>query len=118
MSYEHLETYLNDHLAGAMAAIDLLERLETRTRIAGSLAGLRTEIEADRQELKTLIARLHMNESRTRKIGSWFAEKLAYLLSVHCDDSEWTTKAKRILEETGAEDVSSTGEASADYGGE
>jgi Alternative complex III, ActD subunit len=37
------------------------------------------------------------------------------LLSVHCDDSEWTRKAKDILEETGAEDISSTGEASADY---
>ena len=36
------------------------------------------------------------------------------LLSVHCDDSEWTKKAKRILEDTGAEDVSSTGEASSD----
>jgi len=37
------------------------------------------------------------------------------LLSVHCDNSEWTRKAKEILEETGAEDVSSTGEADADY---
>jgi Protein of unknown function (DUF3341) len=37
------------------------------------------------------------------------------LLSVHCDDSEWTKKAKKILEDTGAEDVSSTGESSADY---
>jgi hypothetical protein len=37
------------------------------------------------------------------------------LLSVHCDNSEWTGKAKDILERTGAEDVSSTGEASADY---
>jgi len=37
------------------------------------------------------------------------------LLSVHCDNSEWTGKAKEILERTGAEDVSSTGEASADY---
>ena len=37
------------------------------------------------------------------------------LLSVHCDNSEWTKKAKDILERTGAEDVSSTGEASADY---
>jgi Alternative complex III, ActD subunit len=37
------------------------------------------------------------------------------LLSVHCDDSEWTKKAKQILEATGAEDVSSTGEASADF---
>jgi hypothetical protein len=37
------------------------------------------------------------------------------LLSVHCDDSEWTKKAKTILEETGAEDVSSTGESAADF---
>jgi uncharacterized membrane protein len=37
------------------------------------------------------------------------------LLSVHCDDSKWTKKAKEILESTGAEDVSSTGEAGADF---
>ena len=37
------------------------------------------------------------------------------LLSVHADDSKWTKRAKEILEETGAEDVSSTGEASADF---
>ena len=37
------------------------------------------------------------------------------LLSVHCDDSEWTKRAKEILERTGAEDVSSAGEAGADY---
>ena len=37
------------------------------------------------------------------------------LLSVHCDNSDWTAKAKEILEATGAEDVSSTGEASADF---
>jgi len=37
------------------------------------------------------------------------------LLSVHCDNSEWTKRAKQILEDTGAEDVSSTGEADADF---
>ena len=37
------------------------------------------------------------------------------LLSVHCDDSEWTKKAKQILEETGAQEVSSTGESDADF---
>src|SRR5262247_3679437 len=37
------------------------------------------------------------------------------LLSVHCDNSDWTKKAKQILEETGAEDVSSTGESDADF---
>jgi hypothetical protein len=37
------------------------------------------------------------------------------LLSVHSDNADWTKKAKRILEETGADDISSTGEAAADY---
>jgi len=37
------------------------------------------------------------------------------LLSVHCDDSDWTAKAKNILENSGAEDVSSTGEEDADF---
>src|ERR1700737_2395460 len=38
------------------------------------------------------------------------------LLSVHSDDSEWTKRAKDILEQTGAEDISSSGEAKSDYG--
>jgi hypothetical protein len=38
------------------------------------------------------------------------------LLSVHSDDSQWTKKAKEILERTGAQDISSTGEASSDQG--
>jgi len=37
------------------------------------------------------------------------------LLSVHCDSHEWVKRAKEILERTGASDVSSAGEASADY---
>jgi hypothetical protein len=37
------------------------------------------------------------------------------LLSVHSDSSDWTKKAKNILESTGAEDISSAGEASADF---
>jgi hypothetical protein len=37
------------------------------------------------------------------------------LLSVHCDNSHWTNLAKEVLERTGAEDIASTGEASADY---
>src|SRR5579863_2206052 len=37
------------------------------------------------------------------------------LLSVHCDDSKWTKRAKELLERTGATDIASTGEASADW---
>src|ERR1700686_317177 len=37
------------------------------------------------------------------------------LTSVHSDSSDLTKKAKDILQRTGAQDISSTGEASADY---
>jgi hypothetical protein len=36
------------------------------------------------------------------------------LLSVHSDNSDWTSRAKKILEDTGAEDISSTGETKGD----
>jgi hypothetical protein len=37
------------------------------------------------------------------------------LLSVHCDDSDWASRAKKLLELAGADDVSSSGEVAADY---
>ena len=46
-------------------------------------------------------------EGRLRKGG--------ILLSVHADDAEWRNKGKQILEQTGAEDISSTGETKGDF---
>lgn len=46
-------------------------------------------------------------EGRIRKGG--------ILMSVHSDNSDWTKKAKEIMERTGAQDISSAGEASADF---
>jgi hypothetical protein len=37
------------------------------------------------------------------------------LMSVHCDNPDWVKRAKDILKETGAEDIASDGEASADF---
>lgn len=36
------------------------------------------------------------------------------LISIHCDNSDWTKRAKELLERTGAQDISSTSEASSD----
>jgi hypothetical protein len=46
-------------------------------------------------------------EGRMRKGG--------ILLSVHADDREWASKGKQVLEHTGAEDISSTGESRGDF---
>jgi hypothetical protein len=37
------------------------------------------------------------------------------LCSIHCDDSKWADRAKRILKNSGAEDLAQTGEKVADY---
>ena len=37
------------------------------------------------------------------------------LVSIHCDNSAWVSRAKKMMEVTGAQDVSSTSEAGADY---
>lgn len=42
-------------------------------------------------------------------------EKGGILLSVHCDNPYWVNKAKRLLNSTAAEDISSTSEPAADY---
>ena len=38
------------------------------------------------------------------------------LLSVHCDSQEWCDRAKKTLRDTGARDISSAAETTADYG--
>jgi hypothetical protein len=82
MANEHLATYLNDHLSGSVAAVELLEHLEkayAETEMARFFAALRSDIEADRQELKALMDRLDVSESRPRKATAWLAGKFTEL---------------------------------------
>jgi hypothetical protein len=37
------------------------------------------------------------------------------LVSIHCDNHEWVKRAKKLLEDTGAEDIAASSEAKADY---
>jgi hypothetical protein len=37
------------------------------------------------------------------------------LISVHCDNSDWTKRAREVLEHTGASDISTASEAKADF---
>jgi len=82
MSQEHIATYLNDHLAGSLVALELLEHLEkvhADTDIARFAAKLRADIAEDRLELEALMARLKVTESRTRKATAWLSEKVTEL---------------------------------------
>src|SRR5436309_1339004 len=91
-------TYLNDHLAGSVAAIDLLEHLERShagTDLAPFFARLRADILADRDELAALMDRLGVTPSRVRKAVAWVAEKFTRL-KLHLDDA--ADGAFRLLE--------------------
>ncbi|HEX6862545.1 MAG TPA: hypothetical protein VF414_07015 [Thermoanaerobaculia bacterium] len=82
MAREHIATYLNDHLAGATGAVELLEHLEKEhagTEVGRLAAGLRADVEADRQTLESLMERLEVGRSRTRKAAAWLGEKAAEL---------------------------------------
>jgi hypothetical protein len=82
MAHTNLGTYLNDHLAGSTAALELLEHLTQQhagSGIATLASGLHGEISADRKVLEDLIARIEVSESAARKATSWVMEKFARL---------------------------------------
>lgn len=77
---EDLNDYLNDHLAGSVGALELLERL------VGAYEGkpldkffrdLQQDVEEDQAQLKELMQKLGATESTVRKAGVWLAEKLS-----------------------------------------
>lgn len=77
---EALSDYLNDHLAGSVGALELLDRLIEACAgkpLERFFKDLRREIEEDQAQLKGLMAKLGVDESTVRKAGAWLAEKLS-----------------------------------------
>jgi hypothetical protein len=77
---ERLQTYLNDHLAGSVAAIEMLDNLiehHSEDRFGKIFRDLRDEIEADQETLRDLIRKFGAEESTVRKAGAWLAEKFS-----------------------------------------
>ena len=87
---ERLHTYLNDHLAGSVAAIELLDDLiehHSEDRFGKIFRDLCDEIEADQETLRNLIRKLGAEESAVRKAGAWLAEKFSRVKIGDADDS-------------------------------
>jgi hypothetical protein len=89
MKSKCLELLVAEHKT-IFRALDVLSAIGQQTGLVGALVGMGIpKYEAKRYE------------GRIKSGG--------ILLSVHCDNSEWTKMAKQILKDTGAEEVSSTG---------
>jgi hypothetical protein len=78
-----LAIYLNDHLAGATAGVELARRLrgsnEGNDLFGAPLAEICAEIEADRETLQRLMERLSIRRDPVKPVGAWVVEKLGRL---------------------------------------
>ncbi len=80
MTNDHLATYLRDHLAGSVGAIELIERMIEVYKgqpIAEFCQGVRDRIVADQEKLRAVMKAVEVEESSLRKASAWVAEKLS-----------------------------------------
>jgi hypothetical protein len=81
-SKELLGTYLNDHLAGAAAGVELAEKLAAAhqgTPFGTAVAAVADEIKADRETLQGLMERLGIGRSAVKQATGWVFEKVTRL---------------------------------------
>jgi hypothetical protein len=78
-----LAIYLNDHLAGATAGVELARRLrasnEDDPEFGSALAEVCAEIEADRETLKAVMDRLGVAQSKLKPLAATLGERLGRL---------------------------------------
>lgn len=74
-----LNSYLNDHLAGSVSALELTEHwahLHKDKPLGVFFSQIDTEIRADQKVLRNLMHRLGVEESSLRQAAAWAAEKV------------------------------------------
>ncbi|MEP6472948.1 MAG: hypothetical protein ABJC74_04465 [Gemmatimonadota bacterium] len=82
MSRDNLHTYLQDHLAGARSALEVLAHLRDSADDAPlrAIAGeLHAEVTADRDLLAGLAQEVGGGSNPLKEAGAWLAEKVARL---------------------------------------
>jgi hypothetical protein len=80
MATDNLVSYLNDHLAGSVSALELLDRLIDNYEgkpLERFFKNLRADIQEDQKKLEDLIHTVGEEESAVRKAGAWVTEKLS-----------------------------------------
>ena len=81
-SNELLGVYLNDHLAGAAAGIELAEKLRDNnqgTELGKDMVALHHDITQDRDALEELMGHLDLERHPVKEAAGWALEKLSRL---------------------------------------
>jgi hypothetical protein len=79
---KYLATYLNDHLAGSTAGVELARRAAAEnegSELGTFLTRLAGEIEADRDALREMMDSLGVRPDRAKVAAAWLGEKLGRL---------------------------------------
>jgi hypothetical protein len=79
MPADALRRYLQDHLAGSVAALQLMETLADHERgrpLEQKLRGLHYEVTEEQERLKAILARLEGEEGSLKRAAAWLTEKL------------------------------------------
>src|SRR5436190_17119855 len=74
-----LDSYLNDHLAGSISAMELIghwAEVHKGEPLGSFFVEIEREIKADQDTLRDVMRSLGVEESKVRKAGAWAAEKL------------------------------------------
>ena len=74
-----LNSYLNDHLAGSVSALELMAHWVEACKgeqLGRFFLEIEREIKADQETLRDVMRTLGVEESKVRKISAWAAEKV------------------------------------------
>jgi hypothetical protein len=76
---KELASYLNDHLAGSVSALELIAHwvdVQKGKPLGAFFAETEREIKADQDKLRDIMRSLGIEESKVRRASAWVAEKL------------------------------------------
>jgi hypothetical protein len=79
---EALTTYLNDHLAGSAAGVELAEKLRDNnqgTELGRAMVALHHDISEDRDTLESLLGQLELDRHAVKEAAGWMLEKVSRL---------------------------------------
>ena len=69
-----LDSYLNDHLAGSISALEVIDHWAEAHKgepLGNFFAQIETEVKADQETLRDIMRTLGIEESKVRKAGAW-----------------------------------------------
>ncbi len=98
---DSLPTYLQDHLAGSVQAIELLEMIRDRNPekpLGHFAADLLLEIKEDRETLLELARKVGPGASSVKEIAAWAAEKFGRLKLRHGKTASGVFEALEYLQ--------------------